>query len=101
MIISLFRKPISLVLRPLTTRVLSPSRTSSSSKLIVLLDSIPLDLRSNTLLKSTFSTSSTTNMPPKSKDDKYTDPELRQEVKEEVQAGDKGYNLQSNPQLQH
>ena len=25
-----------------------------------------------------------------SKDDKYTDPELRNEVKEEIQAGDKG-----------
>jgi 23S rRNA C2498 (ribose-2'-O)-methylase RlmM len=27
---------------------------------------------------------------PSKKEDKYTDPELRQEVKEEIQAGDKG-----------
>jgi hypothetical protein len=27
---------------------------------------------------------------PSKKDDKYTDPELREEVKEEIQAGDKG-----------
>jgi hypothetical protein len=32
---------------------------------------------------------STCSMPSK-KDDKYTDPELREEVKEEIQAGDKG-----------
>jgi hypothetical protein len=31
----------------------------------------------------------TCSMPSK-KDDKYTDPELREEVKEEIQAGDKG-----------
>jgi len=31
----------------------------------------------------------TRSMPSK-KDDKYTDPELREEVKEEIQAGDKG-----------
>jgi len=57
-------------------------------------------------LSACFSTSSIANMPPK---EKYTDPDLRDEIKEEVKAGDKGgkpgqwsaRKVLSSPPFQH
>jgi hypothetical protein len=62
-------------------RVLLRSRIQSSyAKTIIPLHSSAIQSRVRTL---------SCSMPSK-KDDKYTDPELREEVKEEIQAGDKG-----------